>query len=180
MRRNPANVTKLAQEANASPSTMQRLLKNDLQLKAYKITKRQLISAATKKKRLERAKLFLNRLLDDMQLTILWTDEKLFTIQAIHNLQNDRIWTKNKESVPVELQTSSRRQKPTSVMVWAGVTSNGLKTMLIFVEDGAKVNLQVYLDMLKNRVLPWINSLPGNQAVTLQQDGATAHTAKMV
>ena len=34
--------------------------------------------------------------------------------------------------------------------------------------------------MLKNRVLPWINSLPGNQAVTLQQDGATVHTAKMV
>ena len=34
--------------------------------------------------------------------------------------------------------------------------------------------------MLKNRVLPWINSLPGNQAVTFQQDGATAHTAKMV
>ena len=34
--------------------------------------------------------------------------------------------------------------------------------------------------MLKNRVFPWINSLPGNQAVTLPQDGATAHTAKMV
>ena len=34
--------------------------------------------------------------------------------------------------------------------------------------------------MLKNRFLPWINSLPGNQAVTLQQDGATAHTAEMV
>ena len=34
--------------------------------------------------------------------------------------------------------------------------------------------------MLKNRVLPWINSLAGNQAVTLQQDGATAHIAKMV
>ena len=34
--------------------------------------------------------------------------------------------------------------------------------------------------MLKNRVLPWINLLPGNQAVTLQQDRATAHTAKMV
>ena len=34
--------------------------------------------------------------------------------------------------------------------------------------------------MLKNRVLPWINSYPGNQAVTLQQDGATAHTAKVI
>ena len=32
--------------------------------------------------------------------------------------------------------------------------------------------------MLKNRVLPWINSLLGNQAVTLQQDGATANTPK--
>ena len=41
LRRNPArSVTKLAQEANVSPSTMRRLLKNDLQLKAYKITKR--------------------------------------------------------------------------------------------------------------------------------------------
>ena len=180
LRQNPArSVTKLAQEANVSPLTMRRL-KNDLQLKAYKITKRQLLSAATKKKRFERAKLLLNRLLDDTQPTILWTDEKLFTIQAIHNPQNDRIWTKNKESVPVELRTSLRRQKPASVMVWAGVTSNGLKTPLIFVQDGVKVNQHVYMDMLKNRVLPWINSLPGNQAVTLQQNGTTAHTAKMV
>ena len=145
LRRNPArSVTKLAQEANVSPSTMRRLLKNDLQLKAYKITKRQLLSAATKKKRLEKVKLLRNKLLDDTQLTILWTDEKLFSIQAIHNPQNDRIWTKNKESVPVELRTSFRRQKPASVMVWAGVTSNGLKTPLIFVEDGVKVNQRVY------------------------------------
>ena len=152
LRRNPARrVTKLAQEANVSPSTMRRLLKNYLQLKAYKITKRQLLLAATKKKRLERAKLLLNRLLDDMQPTILWTDEKLFTIQAIHNPQNDHIWMKNKESVPVELQSSFRRQKPASVMVWVGVTSNGLKTLLIFVKDGIKVNQHIYLDMLKNR-----------------------------
>ena len=34
--------------------------------------------------------------------------------------------------------------------------------------------------MLKNKVFPWINSLPGNQAVTLQQDGAIAHTTKIV
>ena len=51
--------------------------------------------------------------------------------------------------------------------------------LCFFVKDGVKVNQHVYLDMLKNRVLPWINSLPGNQAVTLQQDGATSHTAKM-
>ena len=47
--------------------------------------------------------------------------------------------------------------------------------LCFFVEDGVKVNQHVYLDILKNRVLPWINLLPGNQAVTLQQDAATAH-----
>ena len=40
--------------------------------------------------------------------------------------------------------------------------------MLNFVEDGIKVNQHVYLDVLKFRVLPWINSLPENQAVTQQ------------
>ena len=58
-RRNPArSARKLAQEAHVSPSTMQRLLKNDLNLKTYKVTKTQLLSEATKKK-LEREKLIL-------------------------------------------------------------------------------------------------------------------------
>ena len=163
-----------------SPSTMRRLLKDDLKVKPYKITKRQLLSDTTKKKRLERAKILLEKLLDDTQPPVLWTDEKLFTVQAIHNTQNDRIWTKNKESVPVELRTSFRRQKPASVMVWAGVTSSGLKTPLIFIEEGVKVNQHVYLTMLKDKVVPWINALSLDDGLTLQQDGATSHTAKMV
>ena len=41
--RNPArSVTKLAAEAHISPFTLQKLLKKDLKVKAYKITKRQL------------------------------------------------------------------------------------------------------------------------------------------
>ena len=66
-------------------------------------------------------------------------DEKIFTIQAIHNSQNDRIWIESKDSVPFERRTSFRRQKPASVMVWAGVTSTGLKTPLIFIEAGVKI-----------------------------------------
>ena len=154
-----------------SPSTMQRLLKSDLKVKPYKITKRQLLSEATKNKRFERANLLLKKLLDDTQPTVLWTDEKLFTVQAIHNSQNDRVWTKNRDSVPVENRTSFRRQKPASVMVWAGVTSSGQKSPLIFVEDGVKINQHAYLDMLRDKVLPWVDSLPGDEGVTLQQDG---------
>ncbi|QQP54889.1 Uncharacterized protein FKW44_007874, partial [Caligus rogercresseyi] len=48
--------------------------------------------------------------------SVLWTDEKIFTVQATHNSQNDRILTWKKEDIPVELRTAFRRQKPPSVM----------------------------------------------------------------
>ena len=42
-------------------------------------------------------------------------------------------------------------------MVWAGVTSTGEKTSLIFIEEGVKTNQQVYLKLLKEQLIPWIN-----------------------
>ncbi|QQP58548.1 Putative DD37D maT transposase, partial [Caligus rogercresseyi] len=66
--------------------------------------------------------------------------EKIFTVQATHNSQNDRILTWKKEDIPVELRTAFRRQKPPSVMVWAGVTSDGKRAPFIFVEEGVKVD----------------------------------------
>ena len=69
---------KLAQEALVNHSTMQRLLKNNHQVKPYKATKRQLFSHATKK--FERANVLLNMLLNGTQTQVLWTDKKLFTI----------------------------------------------------------------------------------------------------
>ena len=93
-----------------------------------------------------------------MKLPILFTDEKLFTIQSIHNAQNDRILAKNKKDVALEDRAVFRRQKPQSVMVWAGVTTDGRKTPLIFIEEGVRVNKDVYLALLKDEVLPWLQS----------------------
>jgi len=55
-----------------------------------------------------------------------------------------------------------------------------LKTPLIFIEEGVKVNQHVYLTMLKDKVVPWMNALSLDDGLTLQQYGATSHTAKMV
>ena len=82
--------------------------------------------------------------------------------------------------VPVERRSSFRRQKPASVMVWAGATSKGLKTPLIFIEEGVKINQTVYRRMLEEKVLPWVQEVVGEQGVTLQQEGATSHTANSV
>ena len=131
---------------------MQTVLKNDLNLFPYKITKAHLLSQVTKIKRLQRAKLLLENLKDDTQLPVLQTVEKLFTVQAVHNPQNDQIYAVNKCDIPLTDRLVFRRQKSASVMVWAGVTSTGEKTPLIFVEEGMKVNQHVYLDFLKKQV----------------------------
>ena len=181
LRRNPSrSARKLAKDTSVSVSTMQRLLKDDLHVYPYKFTKRQLLSNATKKKRLDRAKVLIKRLVVGTRPQVLWTDEKLFTVQAIHNHQNDRIWIPNKDMVPVERCSLFRRQKPFSVMVWAGVTSTGLKTPLIFIDEGVKINQTIYRRMLEEKVIPWVQETVGEEGITLQQDGATSHTAKAV
>ena len=172
LRRNPSrSARKLAKDTSVSVSTMQRLLKNDLHVYPYKFTKRQLLSNATKKKRFDRAKVLIKRLVVGTRPQVLWTNEKLFTVQAIHNHQNDRIWIPNKDMVPVERCGSFRRQKPSSVMVWAGVTSTGLKIPLIFIDEGVKINQTIYRRMLEEKVIPWVQETVGEEGITLQQDG---------
>ena len=73
-----------------------------------------------------------------------------------------------------------QRPKPASVMVWAGVTSTGEKTPLISIEEGVQVNEHAYLNLLKNKLAPWINATFGESGIILQQDGAPFHTANRV
>ena len=103
LKRNPGkSARKLLVVAHASRLTVQILLKDDLKVKSYKIIKRQLLSDATKKRRLERSKLLLNKLRDDKQPQALWTDEQLFSVQASHNSQNGRLWIQSIGSVLVQ------------------------------------------------------------------------------
>ena len=70
---------------------MQTILQVDLKLTAFKKSKAQLLSQTTKTKRLSRAKLLLDKLNDGNQPPVLWTDEELFTVQTLHNNQNNQI-----------------------------------------------------------------------------------------
>ena len=112
IRRNPKrSIRKLASEAGVSYGTMQNVIKIDLNLLPYKKTKVQLLSQAAKNKRLERGKFLLEKLEDSMQPPVLWTGEKLFTVQAVHNHQNDRIYAVNKDDIPLNERLMFQRQK---------------------------------------------------------------------
>ena len=57
--------------------------------------------------------------------------------------------------MPAEQDTSFQLPKLASVMLWIGVTSCGKKTSLVFIDQGVKIYLKVYLDMLKNTAVFW-------------------------
>ena len=77
---------------NVSYSTMQTILQVHQKLTTFKKRKAQLLSQTTKAKQLSRAKLLLDKLKDGTQPLVLWIAEKLFTLQTIHNNQNDWIY----------------------------------------------------------------------------------------
>ena len=74
---------------------------------------------------------------------IVFSDEKMFTVEAQFNPQNDRVLARHSEDIPEDMLTVYRRQKAASVMVWAAV-SKTWKSPLIFVKEGAKVNTNAY------------------------------------
>ena len=101
-RRNPQrSARKMAKETSVSHMTIQNVLKKNLKCHPYKKVKRQVLSRPTREKRLQRARLLL-KLLKDCTQPVLWTDEKLFTVQAIQNPQNDQVWSQNIGKIPAE------------------------------------------------------------------------------
>lgn len=179
--RNPhRSISKMAREAQVSRTTMHRIVRDDLKMYPYRFQKRQLLSAGSKEKRLARSKILMAWFKSVTQVSVIYTDEKLFTVQAKLNRQNDRILSRDISQVHIGEKSFFQTQKPASVMVWAGVSSCGKKSPLIFIPEGVKVNQHVYLDMLKSQVLPWIEGEVWEGSYCFQQDGASSHTAKLV
>ena len=79
--------------------------------------------------RLQRSRSLLRRVAGQKWKKILFTDEKLFTIEAAHNHQNDRIWSKNS---PGSSAIIGHSQHPQSVMKWAGICANLQVIIIIY------------------------------------------------
>ena len=108
-------------------------------------------------------------------LNVIFSDEKLFTIEQAHNIQNDRVLAKNSAEANKRGRRVCKTQKPKSVMVWGAVTETG-KLPLVFVESGVKINAENYVnDILRPVVLPWIQANSKDGPWTFQQDSQLRH-----
>ena len=172
IRRNPKrSLRKMAKDMNISHESVRTIVEQDLKMSPYKIRTRQLLTDLQKRKRKERAKILLNRLKGGTEKgEIVFSDEKLFSVEAKFNTQNDRILGKSPKDLPDHLQFVSRRQKPLSVMVW-GAISKSWKSPLIFVKEGVKVNTDSYVNDILTPALASMKEKFKNKSFTFQQDG---------
>lgn len=177
--RNPVrSIRKLAKDANISEKSMRRIIKEDLHASSRARVKRHLITERIKELRVSRSKKLLS-LLKKEKMIILFSDEKLFSIDAVSNSRTDRfISSKKVEDVPEKVKFKFQTKHPAGVMMFGLVASNGLKMPPVFIDTGVKINTEVYIGILKDRVLPWVkDNFSEDQYVVLQQDGAPCHTS---
>lgn len=89
---------KLSKTIGIPRSTVQQILQTDLGLKSYKFRRANMLTAAMKASRLKRAKALKVQFAAGRHRAVLFSDEKLFTIEQAHNAQNDRVWAKETPS----------------------------------------------------------------------------------
>ena len=77
-------------------------------------------------------------------------------------------------NVPMVMKTKF----PATVMVFGVVSSEGHTMPPHIFEVGLKINIKVYLDVLKSVVIPWCNQVAGGRPWVWQQDSAPAHKTK--
>ena len=105
---------------------MQRIVKDDLELSPYQKQYRQLISEPSKQKQLDRGKLMLQEMERAADKVFIWSDKKMFMVEAVTNKQNNTVYAHSPENFSLNVRSHLRRQKPTSVMVYAAVASANL------------------------------------------------------
>ena len=125
-----------------------------------------------------RTKILLNKLKAGTDTSeIIFSDEKLFTVEAICNRQNNRVLAKSSADIPDSTRSVFRRQKSSSVMMWAAI-SKTWKSPLIFVPQGAKVNTKAYIETILTPALQAAKKHFKDKPFIFQQDGAPSHTSK--
>ena len=177
--RNPRrSMRKMARDFGVSSRTI-RLVHDQLGLKSLKRRKVHMLTKPIREKRLQRSRILLSRAAESVVDEILFSDEKLFTIEEVTNSQNDRIVSTSVKDIPEEVLFIPKCQKPASVMVWGGISANS-RTNLIFVPSGVKINSKTYRDLiLETEVKSAGHKLFRNSNWIFQQDGAPAHTANV-
>lgn len=167
----------IARELGINHMSVWNIVKKDLKLKAFTRVPGQILTTATREKRLSRCKRLLRRLTLTKLKKVFFTDEKAFYIDPPVSSHGRRVWgSRKKSTIAPERLIKQRAKFSKHVMVSAGVCFGG-KGRLHFVPEQAKVNAECYITQLLPKLLEDCRNLMGEDFI-FQQDGAPAHTAR--
>lgn len=144
----------MAREEGISEGSVRKIVKEDLQSKSYKKQKAHFLTEDMMKVRKQRCQTLLRRFQNATHRSIVFSDEKWFSVEEKFNKQNHRVIAKNIEEANKKGRIVKKQAHPKSTMVWAAITSDG-KSPLVFIEKGVKVRGQNYREMLKKHLKPW-------------------------
>ena len=148
MRAASRSLNRMAAEAGISDRSMRCIIHDDLGMNPYRLHRRHFISDLQRRKRMARCCPLLRDLQHGSDVgEVVFSDEKLFSIEASFNSQNHRVIASSSHQLPSNLRVVTRRQKPPSVMVWAAVSSSW-KSQLIFVPQGVKIYPKTYIESI--------------------------------
>ena len=166
-----------AQQVNLCPSTLWKILRKDLGLRAYKIQLVQELKPHDHRSRRTFAEWAEEMIAIDPQfnLKIMFSDEAHFWLNGYVNKQNSRIWG---DENPRAIEETPLH--PEKLTVWCALHAGGIIGPYFFRNaDGQNVtvNGERYRDMITNFFLPQLEGINGAE-MWFQQDGATCHTAR--
>ncbi|EYC04911.1 hypothetical protein Y032_0085g1858 [Ancylostoma ceylanicum] len=170
----------MAKEVGIGRCSMRKIVREKLNLYPYRLQKAHALTDVMRKNRKKLCKQLLKRFAQSRFRTIVFTDEKLFTVDQVANAQNDRVLCRSITRANRKGRIVAKTAHPQCLMVWGDITSNG-RTSLVFMNGGVKICRNVYKKKILEDVLkPWGDAHFGNSQRRLQQDSAPAHKAKVV
>ena len=167
----------LAHRLNVSEGTIRTAVQQDLRYKSYVLRLRQLLTTATKERRLAKCLLLVSSMKHETAGHLrFFSDEKIFSVDAKINRRNDRWLASDAEDVPI----ICRSKHPASIHVLLAVSSDGDVMEPHFFQHGQTITKEVYLAVLKDVVKPWVVQVADGRPYVFQQDGAPAHNSRIV
>jgi transposase-like protein len=156
-----------------SGRSVRRILHDELHLHPYKMISVQQLTERDYVTRQTSCEQLVDTLPNDA--LVFFSDEAHFNLSGCVNKQNMRYWS---ETNPRELHESPLHSD--RVTVWCAISRVGIIGPYFFQENGRAltVNSDRYLTMLQEFFLPALEEMELDN-VWFQQDGATAHTARI-
>ncbi|XP_014784635.1 uncharacterized protein LOC106879525 [Octopus bimaculoides] len=139
------SMRKMAIELEVDNKTIRNAVKYDLRLKSNTRTRKHLLTTTMKEKRLERCKKISTWFKKKSSIVTLFSDEKIFTVDAVLNRRNDRFIAKS----TAEVRGTFKTKHPAQVMAFGVVASGGKKMPIKFYKADEKINVNTYYKTLR-------------------------------